>query len=171
MMIKLRSKKSSKSSSKLGNGANGNGGSSLKGSSSMDKGCYNNGVMGEIKWELRPGGMLVQKRESQKSGEGMITVRVSYGTQWHDIPIEATSTFGELKMILSLLTSLEPAGQRLLFRGKEREDTEHLHMIGVGDRDKVLLLEDPAIKERKRLLHTLSGSSQPTGAPFRTISV
>lgn len=70
-----------------------------------------------------------------------------------------------------MVTSLEPGEQRLLFRGKEREDAEHLHMIGVGDRDKVLLLEDPAIKERKRLLHAISGSGQPMDAPFRTISV
>lgn len=96
-MIKLRSKKSSKSSSKLGNGGNGSGGSYLKGSPSLEKG-YSSGLTGEIQWELRPGGMLVQKREISESrhkpGEGTITVRVSYGTQWHDIPIKPTSTFG-----------------------------------------------------------------------------
>lgn len=58
---------------------------------------------------------------------------------------------GELKMVLSLLTGLEPKQQRLLFKGKEREDHEYLHMVGVGDKDKVLLLEDPAFKEKKLL--------------------
>ncbi|KAJ1412714.1 Ubiquitin-like domain superfamily [Sesbania bispinosa] len=82
--------------------------------------------------------------------------------KWHDISIEATSTFGELKMILSLVTSLEPREQRLLFRGKERDDNEFLHMIGVRDKDKVLLLEDPAIKEKK-LLGLASG--QPINNP------
>lgn len=52
-------------------------------------------------------------------------------------------------MILSMVTSLEPMEQRVLFRGKEREDDEYLHMVGVRDKDKVLLLEDPATKERK----------------------
>lgn len=56
---------------------------------------------------------------------------------------------GELKRAVSLATGLEPREQRLLFKGKEREDSDHLHMVGVRDRDKVVLLEDPAIKERK----------------------
>jgi hypothetical protein len=56
---------------------------------------------------------------------------------------------GELKVILTMATGLEPREQRLLFRGKEREDTDHLHMVGVRDKDKVLLLEDPALKDVK----------------------
>jgi hypothetical protein len=48
-----------------------------------------------------------------------------------------------------MVTGLEPREQRLLFRGKEREDGDHLHMVGVRDRDKVLLLEDPALKDMK----------------------
>lgn len=64
-------------------------------------------------------------------------------------------------MILSLVTGLEPREQRLLFKGKEREDNEYLHMVGVRDKDKVLLLEDPAIKEMKLHMKTA----------YRTISV
>ncbi|XWS32696.1 hypothetical protein CRYUN_Cryun22dG0012100 [Craigia yunnanensis] len=166
-MIKLKSKRFCRGNFKFGSGGNGgnrNGSSSAKGG---EKGCGN--TISEIKWELRPGGMLVQKRETGGSvGEGMITVRVSTVSQWHDICIEATSTFGELKMILSLVTSLEPREQRVLFKGKEREDGEYLHMVGVRDKDKVLLLEDPAIKEMK--LHRLAGSQQ-IGTAYRTISV
>lgn len=84
-MIKLRPKRFSRSSSKLGSSGN-NGGGTVKG-----------GGGGEIKWELRPGGMLVQKRESigeREGGEGLITVRVSTVSRWHDITIQATSTFG-----------------------------------------------------------------------------
>ncbi|TVU29413.1 hypothetical protein EJB05_20978 [Eragrostis curvula] len=102
----------------------------------------------EIEWEVRPGGMLVQKRDG-RGGEEVIVVRVSTGFSWHDVSIAATSTFGELKVILSMVTGLEPREQRLLFRGKEREDTDHLHMVGVRDKDKVLLLEDPALKDMK----------------------
>ncbi|XP_052198047.1 BAG family molecular chaperone regulator 2-like [Diospyros lotus] len=146
-MMKLRSKRFSRSNSKLGVGGEG-------------KSCG-----GEIKWELRPGGMLVQKRESgEGEKEPPITVRVSTVSQCHDITIQATSTFGELKMILSLVTGLEPRAQRVLFKGKEREDCEYLHMVGVGDKDKVLLLEDPAIKEKKLL-------DQAIGTPCRTIRV
>ncbi|KAK7364853.1 hypothetical protein VNO80_13597 [Phaseolus coccineus] len=141
-MIKLRSKRFSRSSSKLGNGSKG-------GASSPEKDAKS---IGEIKWELRPGGMLVQKRESSQSdGEGVIAVRVSTVSQWHDISIDATSTFGKLKLILSLVTNLDPREQRLLFKGKEREDNEFLHMVGVRDKDKVLMLEDPATKEMKLL--------------------
>uniref|UniRef100_A0A0D9VHV0 Ubiquitin-like domain-containing protein n=1 Tax=Leersia perrieri TaxID=77586 RepID=A0A0D9VHV0_9ORYZ len=106
------------------------------------------GGAGEIEWEVRPGGMLVQKREG-RGGEEVIMVRVSTGFSWHDVSIGATSTFGELKVRLSIVTGLEPREQRLLFRGKEREDTDHLHMVGVRDKDKVLLLEDPALKDMK----------------------
>lgn len=56
---------------------------------------------------------------------------------------------GDLKKILAQETGLEPKEQRLLFRGKEKEDDECLHMVGVKDMSKVVLLEDPASKERK----------------------
>ncbi|MBA0587127.1 BAG family molecular chaperone regulator 2 [Gossypium raimondii] len=164
-MMKLKSKRFGRGTFKFGNGGN-----SVKGG---EKRCGNNDntIISEIKWELRPGGMLVQKRETSGSsvGEGMITVRVSTVSECHDVSIESTSTFGELKMILSLITSLEPREQRLLFKGKEREDDEYLHMVGVKDKDKVLLLEDPAIKEMKKL-HRLAGTQQ-IGTPYCTISV
>ncbi|KAK7395752.1 hypothetical protein VNO78_16319 [Psophocarpus tetragonolobus] len=142
-MIKFRSMRFCRSSSsKLGNG-------NKTTPSSTEKNCRS---IGEIQWELRPGGMLVQKRESnQSAGEGMITIIVSTVSQSHEISIEATSTFGELKTILSLVTNFEPQEQRLLFKGKERDDNEYLHMVGVRNKDKVLLLEDPAIKEKKLL--------------------
>lgn len=65
------------------------------------------------------------------------------------------------------MTSFEPREQRLLFKGKERGDDEYLHMVGVRDKDKVLLLEDPAIKEKKML----GLRDRPISNPSRTISV
>ncbi|KAJ8549882.1 hypothetical protein K7X08_033589 [Anisodus acutangulus] len=145
-MIKLRSKRFSKSSSKVGSVAAGK---------SNNVGSKSN-IAGEIKWELRPGGMLVQKRECETNGgEAMITLRVSTVSKCHDISIQPTSTFGKLKMMLSMVTGLEPKEQRLLYRGKEREDYEYLHMVGVRDKDKVLLFQDPAIKEKKLLARRL----------------
>lgn len=74
-------------------------------------------------------------------------------------------------MILAVITSLEPKEQRILFKGKEREDEDHLHMVGVRDKDKVLLLEDPAIKEKKLL--GLKARLRPIGPPpaYQTITV
>ncbi|XP_062224823.1 BAG family molecular chaperone regulator 1-like [Phragmites australis] len=136
-MIKLRySKKLFRRSSSKGSTGSGSDG---------DAGV---GGRGEIEWEVRPGGMLVQKREGRGDVE-VITVRVATGFSWHDVSIGATCTFGELKVVLSMVTGLEPQEQRLLFRGKEREDSDHLHMVGVRDKDKVLLLEDPALKDMK----------------------
>jgi hypothetical protein len=56
---------------------------------------------------------------------------------------------GELKGILAPLTGLHPREQRLLFRGKEKDDLELLHMAGVDDKSKITLVEDPAGKDRK----------------------
>ncbi|XP_047077514.1 BAG family molecular chaperone regulator 2-like [Lolium rigidum] len=121
---------------------------------------------GEIEWEVRPGGMLVQKRDGGR-GEEVIVVRVSTGFSCHDVSIGATRTFGELKVILAMATGLQPREQRLLFRGKEREDSDHLHMVGVGDKDKVLLLEDPALKEMK--LRAARGvAPRPVQSPRRS---
>ncbi|KAF8715122.1 hypothetical protein HU200_027676 [Digitaria exilis] len=156
-MIKLRYSKKlfRRSSSKS---------STTSSSSSSDGGDVGaGGGRGEIKWEVRPGGMLVQKRDGRADAE-VITVRVATGFSWHDVSIGATCTFGELKVVLSMVTGLEPREQRLLFRGKEREDTDHLHMIGVRDRDKVLLLEDPALKDMK-LRAVLA--AQPVQSPYR----
>ncbi|CAI8594060.1 unnamed protein product [Vicia faba] len=158
-MMRFKSKRFCRSISKLGNIGN----KVIAPSPIENKKEYS-----EIKWELRPGGMLVQNRESNKSNEEIITIRVSTMSKWHDISIEATSTFGDLKMTLSLVTSLEPKEQRLIYKGKERDDNEFLHMIGVRNKDKVLLLEDPAIKEMK-LFGLTRGDS--INKPCCTISV
>jgi hypothetical protein len=61
--------------------------------------CGGGGARGEIEWELRPGGMLVQKREG-RGGEEVIFVRVATGFSWHDVSIGVTSTFGEHPALL-----------------------------------------------------------------------
>ncbi|KAL5998319.1 hypothetical protein ACLOJK_009259 [Asimina triloba] len=146
--MKFRSRKFCRRSSKVG-GVGGEEGRS---------GCIRRD---DVKWELRPGGMLVQKREDgTSSGEGMINLRVWSGSHFHDVSIESTSTFGELKATLLLMTGLEAREQRLVFKGKEREDYEFLHMIGVKDMDKVLLFQDPSYKHKEHILeksrHTIS---------------
>lgn len=102
-------------------------------------------------WEVRPGGMLVQRRDGAEEGGPAVRVRVSHGPALREVVVPAQATFGELKRVLVQVTGLEPERQRLVFRGKEKHDDEFLHMSGVKDGAKVLLLEKhvPAIVEQK----------------------
>lgn len=106
-----------------------------------------------IDWEVRPGGMLVQKRvvgsDSDSDTSPFINIKVSHDSYHHHLSLPSHSTFGDLKKILTRETKLEAKDQRLLFRGKEKGDDECLDMAGVRDMSKVILLEDPASKERK----------------------
>ncbi|XP_028760973.1 BAG family molecular chaperone regulator 4 [Neltuma alba] len=114
----------------------------------------------EIEWEMRPGGMFVQRRDavgvdddhggvgSSRAGP-MIKINVSYGSSQHEVYLPAESTFLDAKKLLAHKTGLEPNEQRLFFRGKEKQNEEHLHLGGVKDKSKMLLLEDAASKERK----------------------
>ncbi|XP_076942191.1 BAG family molecular chaperone regulator 4-like [Bidens hawaiensis] len=108
---------------------------------------------GVIDWEVRPGGMLVQKRLSGSdpgcAAAQIINIIVSHDSFHHHISLPSTSTFDDLKKILARMINLEAKDQRLLFRGKEKADDERLDMAGVKDMSKVILLEDPASKERK----------------------
>ncbi|KAK9940830.1 hypothetical protein M0R45_017471 [Rubus argutus] len=104
----------------------------------------------QIGWELRPGGMLVQKRDIGDASSGpMIKIKVSHDSYYHDVIVHSRSTFGDLKRVLANETGLEPKAQRLLYRGKEKDDVESLHIAGVKDMSKIMLLEDPASKEKK----------------------
>ncbi|KAL5580689.1 hypothetical protein UlMin_013131 [Ulmus minor] len=118
--------------------------------SSIIKSTVCNAFSKVIDWEVRPGGMLVQKREIGDSSSGaMIKIKVSHGSYHHDISVPSQSTFGDLKKVLAHETGLQPKEQRLLFQGKEKEDEECLEMVGVKDLSKIILLEDPASKEKK----------------------
>ena len=76
----------------------------------------------KIEWEVRPGGMLVQKRrtpEDDAAAVEYILVRVSTGWQWHDVSIDATATFGTSIAVYSSMlrgTALVPGRQELLHR-------------------------------------------------------
>lgn len=56
---------------------------------------------------------------------------------------------GEMKQIVAKRIGLDLVVQRLLFRGKEQEDEERLHLAGIKDNSKVVVLEDLASKEKK----------------------
>ncbi|KAL7211321.1 hypothetical protein ACSBR2_014236 [Camellia fascicularis] len=104
----------------------------------------------EIEWEMRPGGMLVQKRTDNSDPQAPnLRIRVAHGTIRYEISLSSQSTFGEMKKLLTAEAGLEPGDQRLIFRGKERENGEYLDMSGVKDRSKVILIEDPSSRERR----------------------
>ncbi|KAI5429376.1 hypothetical protein KIW84_034110 [Lathyrus oleraceus] len=104
----------------------------------------------DVEWEMRPGGMLVQRREAGDDDyvDGqMINISVAHGSSHHEVFLPAQSTFWDVKEMLAHETGLKPEQQRLLFKGKEKENEEYLHMEGVKDKSKLLLLEDAASKE------------------------
>ncbi|XP_044468052.1 BAG family molecular chaperone regulator 1 [Mangifera indica] len=106
-------------------------------------------------WELRPGGMLVQKRNPDSDRTSAppptIRVRVKYGSVYHEMHISSQATFGELKKMLSGPTGLHHQDQKLIYKDKERDSKAFLDMAGVKDRSKIVLVEDP-ISQEKRLL-------------------
>ncbi|XP_044473283.1 BAG family molecular chaperone regulator 4 [Mangifera indica] len=114
----------------------------------------------QLEWEMRPGGMLLQRRDDESdhhhqdvataSRGHMIEINVAHGQAQYNVPVPAQSTFGELKRAIEEKTKLGPQQQKLLFRGKEREDSEHLHASGLKDKSKVLLLEELTNEEEKK---------------------
>jgi len=58
---------------------------------------------------------------------------------------------GELKKMLSGVTGLHHEDQKLFYKDKERDSKAFLDMVGVKDKSKIVLVEDP-ISQEKRLL-------------------
>ncbi|KAM2722038.1 hypothetical protein EV2_043027 [Malus domestica] len=110
---------------------------------------------GQGEWELRPGGMLVQKRNPDSDRNSVppptIRVRVKYGSIYHEISISAQSSFGDLKKMLVGPTGLHHQDQKLIFKDKERDSKAFLDMSGVKDRSKMVLVEDPISQEKRYL--------------------
>ncbi|KAI3762453.1 hypothetical protein L1987_52883 [Smallanthus sonchifolius] len=110
---------------------------------------------GENEWEVRPGGMLVQKRdpdeETNRIPPPMIRVRVKYGLVFHEININPRATFGELKKMLSGPTGLHHEDQKLMYKDKVRDSKSYLDVVGVKDRSKMVVVEDPISQERRLL--------------------
>eukprot|EP00250_Pteridium_aquilinum_P010356 c19327_g1_i1 orf=1236-2177(-) len=103
-------------------------------------------------WELRPGGMLVQKRDPDADAVHagpLIRVKVSYGRASHHVSIKAHSTFGDLKKLLVKDTGLQAEQQRLLYKGKDKSDGDCLHEAGVKDKSKIVVVEDTTNWEKR----------------------
>nr|GFC41214.1 BAG family molecular chaperone regulator 4-like [Tanacetum cinerariifolium] len=52
----------------------------------------------------------------------------------------------ELKSVIAKEIGLKPEEQKLLFRGKEMADHEHLHTVGVKNNAKIILIENLSTK-------------------------
>ncbi|CAN4127512.1 unnamed protein product [Withania somnifera] len=107
-------------------------------------------------WEMRPGGMLVQKRSSDHTNQTSIIVptirlKVKYGSSYHEVKISSQATFGELKKMLAGPTGLHPDDQKLFYKEKEKDSRSFLDVAGLKDGSKLVLIEDEISKEKRYL--------------------
>lgn len=58
---------------------------------------------------------------------------------------------GELKKMLSGPTGLHHEDQKLIFKDKERDSKTFLDVVGVKDKSKIVLVEDPISQEKRYL--------------------
>ncbi|KAK4486440.1 hypothetical protein RD792_009118, partial [Penstemon davidsonii] len=123
--------------------------------SSPVKGSSGGGFEAAAAWEVRPGGMLVQKRNSDSNKNlnsvPNIKVKVKYGSIYHEVIISSQASFGELKKILAGLTGLNHQDQKLIFKEKERDSKVFLDIVGVKDGSKLVLIEDELSREKRGL--------------------
>ncbi|CAN6580730.1 unnamed protein product [Malus baccata var. baccata] len=103
--------------------------------------------------EIRPGGMLVQKRtvETNPSSISIPTIKISvhYGSSYHEILISSQASFGELKKMLAAPTKLHHLDQKLIYKKKERDSKEYVARVKQGSR--IVLVEDILGREKRCL--------------------
>ncbi|XP_022141326.1 BAG family molecular chaperone regulator 3-like [Momordica charantia] len=146
--------------------------SQMKGSSAVgDAG----GEPRPMDWELRPGGMLVQKRTPDSDQESTppptIRVKVKYGSNYHEISISSQATFGELKKMLVGPTGLHHQDQKLLFKKKERDSKAFLDISGVKNKSKIVLMEDPISQEKRYLEMRKNAKTEKASKSISEISL
>ncbi|KAK7303079.1 hypothetical protein RJT34_13978 [Clitoria ternatea] len=126
----------------------------------------------ETAWEMRPGGMLVQKRTTKtESPTTNLRLRIAYGALRYEICVSSMATFGEVKKVLSAETGLGVDEQRLVYRGKERKNGEYLDVCGVKDRSKVVLIQDPSSIERRFIQMRINVKIQNAHRAINNVSV
>ncbi|KAL5225697.1 hypothetical protein ABZP36_012336 [Zizania latifolia] len=115
-------------------------------------------------WEVRPGGMLVQKRGGAADDEPVnvkpvptIRVKVKHAGITHEIYINSQASFGELKKMVAARTGLHPDDQKVMYKDKERDSKAFLDMAGVKDRSKLVVVEDPEARARRLIEERRNG--------------
>lgn len=126
-------------------------------------------------WEVRPCGMLVQKRSQQSESSSVpasvIRIRVKYGSAYHEIYISPQATFGELKKLLSGPTGLHPLDQKIVYKDKERDSAAYLDTAGVKDRSKMVVLEDLTAQAKRCLEMRRAAKSEQASKSIAQISL
>ncbi|KAL5097016.1 hypothetical protein RYX36_001343 [Vicia faba] len=121
-------------------------------------------------WEMRPGGMLVQKRIGKPEAPvANLRLRIAYGALRHDIYVSSTATFGEVKKLMSDETGLKVEEQRLIYRGKERENGEYLDVCGVKDKSKLVLIQDASSIERRFIQMRINAKIQTANRAINNV--
>lgn len=121
-------------------------------------------------WEMRPGGMLVQKRIGKPEAPvANLRLRIAYGALRHDIYVSSTATFGEVKKVMSEETGLKVEEQRLIYRGKERENGEYLDVCGVKDKSKLVLIQDASSIERRFIQMRINAKIQTANRAINNV--
>ncbi|CAJ1943580.1 unnamed protein product [Sphenostylis stenocarpa] len=142
----------------------------LKGKRS-DIGVHDNTEVAE--WELRPGGMVVQKRTSDvnqnSTTKSTIKVRVKYDSSYHQIQISSHASFGELKKMLTEPTGLHVQDQKLIYKKKERNSKSYLDVEKVKDGSKLMLLVDIESRERRMLEKLKTAKKEKTAKSLAEI--
>lgn len=111
------------------------------------------GLEGYAPWEMRPGGMLVQKRNSDADHSSVVVpnikVKVKNGSSYLEFNISSQASFGDLKKMVAGPTGLHHEEQKLIFKDRERESRTFLDVAGVSNGSKIVLVEDVDARERR----------------------
>ncbi|XP_019413782.1 PREDICTED: BAG family molecular chaperone regulator 1-like isoform X2 [Lupinus angustifolius] len=131
---------------------------------------------GSKEWEMRPGGMLVQSRTGDSDRNSLpppptIRVKVKYGSIYHEVNINSQATFGELKKMLSGPTGLHHEDQKLFYKDKERDSKAFLDIVGIKDKSKIVLKEDPISKEKRYLEMRKNAKKEKTAKSISEVSL
>jgi hypothetical protein len=86
-------------------------------------------------------------------------VLVQYRMQTLRLPITGASTFGSLKESISAEVGVPPEGLRVLFRGREKEDSATLASSGVQHKARLICTEKAEYEEVRGNI-IISGTSK-----------
>ncbi|KAJ0714003.1 putative Ubiquitin-like domain, BAG domain, Ubiquitin-like domain superfamily [Helianthus annuus] len=129
----------------------------------------------EKELEVRPGGMLVQKRDPDDPQHRVppptIRIRVKHGSIYHEIIIASTATFGELKKKLTGPTGLHHEDQKIIYKDKERASKTFLDFVGVKDKSKMVVVEDPISREKRQIEARKNAKIEKAGKSMVEISL
>jgi len=125
-------------------------------------------VTAEEVWEVRPGGMLVQKRVAGDDEPALedvkpvptIRVKAKHCGMTHEIYISAEATFGDVRKMVAERAGAHPDDLKVRYKDKERDAKAFLDMAGVKDRSRITVVDDPEARARRLLEERRQGHLQ-----------